>query len=136
MWTRGQGKIAKERLLTSMHLALDNAELADLAIDKLRRWRDWSSLERIVNSFGRSTDKNRFVRRAICRYVLYCTHAEPNELSPARLAVAKKYFDELRKKDPKTVEQVQRRFSELRELESADAANRSDQSTMRGNAKN
>jgi hypothetical protein len=42
LWKNGNGKITHDRLLQSMRLFLDRPELADLAIEDLRRWQDWN----------------------------------------------------------------------------------------------
>jgi len=105
MWAKGNGKIKKERLIRSMRLVLDCPVNAPDAIENLARWKDWGSQERIVGMYDLTGSRRRY-NIAIIEYLLASTHANPAG-SPEQAAV-KKYLEQLRTKDPKTVGEVER----------------------------
>ena len=63
------GVISRDRLLKSVRLLLDNAEIADQIIPDLARWEDWSVLERLVEMF-KVSEPNAWIRQPVVSYVL------------------------------------------------------------------
>jgi hypothetical protein len=136
MWQYAGGKISNERLQQSMRLLLDQPELADLVIADLARWKDWSVQERLMSLYGKGDYNIPSVKRPIIRYMLASTDtkgeaagsttppgtasgaqstggAASGNVSDANLEAAargKKYLEELRKKDPRTVREAERFF--------------------------
>jgi hypothetical protein len=137
MWQYAGGKIPNERLMQSMRILLERPELADLVIADLARWNDWSVQERLMEIYGKGDYNIPSIKRAIIRYMLASTQAKPAAVSsPAATGTAsgaqstvspstvnpprdvsldfaergKKYLEQLRKRDPKTVKEAERFF--------------------------
>jgi len=89
------GPIPRERLVQSMRLVLDHPRLADQAIMDLARWKDWSVMDRLVQLFTSSDpETTTWVRIPVINYLRACP-----------LPKAKEYIEQLRKIDPKAVQQ-------------------------------
>jgi len=71
---------------------LPHADLADQAIEDLRRWGWWDLTADVLAQFGKPTHAAPFVRRCIVRYAISCPKPE-----------AKAFLDAARKTDPKLV---------------------------------
>ena len=92
--------IPKERLLQSVRLLLDNADIADQVIPDLARWEDWSVMEQLVEMF-KTSDKNSWVRQPVISYLIAATD-QPEEISGrAEAALA-----ELEQLDPEAVKRA------------------------------
>jgi hypothetical protein len=81
--------VPRERLVKSLRLNLDHPKVADLVVMDLARWKDWESMERLVEMFKKSTDETIFIREPVINYLRICPRSE-----------AKKHLDELAKMDP------------------------------------
>lgn len=92
--------LPKARLLESMRLLLDNADIADQVIPDLARWDDWSILDRLVTMFKESTD-DAWVRQPVISYLLAASEqpAEVGQRGNAALA-------ELEQLDPQAVKRA------------------------------
>ena len=88
--------VTKPQVIAAIEPLLDQADIADLPIEDLRRWRDWSLTEHILKLPGRASHDVPIIRRSILRYALPC----PDE-------AAKKFVAECRKADPKWVAEVE-----------------------------
>ncbi|QDU81504.1 hypothetical protein Pla110_32460 [Polystyrenella longa] len=114
MWNYGDERISKERLRQSMRILLERKELVDLVIGDLARWQDWSILDRLHEMYGAEGYEIGAIKRAIIRYYLSAIQAgskdDADEDAQNVAAEAKNYLDDIREKDPKTVEQAERFF--------------------------
>ncbi len=135
MWQYAGGKISNERLQQSMRILLDQPELADLVIADLARWKDWSVQERLMSLYGKGDYNIPSIKRSIIRYMLASTDVKgegaatpagtasgaqstggaasgnvPTKASLESAARGKKYLEELRKRDPRTVREAERFF--------------------------
>jgi hypothetical protein len=138
MWQYAGGKISNERLQQSMRILLDQPELADLVIADLARWKDWSVQERLMSLYGKGDYNIPSIKRSIIRYMLASTDTKgdagpttgatagtasgaqstggaasgnvPTEASLDSAVRGKKYLEELRKRDPRTVKEAERFF--------------------------
>jgi hypothetical protein len=78
-----------------MRLVLDHPRLADQAIMDLARWKDWTVMDRLVKLFtSADPETTTWVRIPVINYLRACP-----------LPKAKEYIEELRKIDPKAVQQ-------------------------------
>jgi hypothetical protein len=107
MWEFTSGRISNERLQQSMRLLLDQPELTDLAITDLSRWKDWSIQDRLMSLYGKGDYNRRSIKHSIICYMAASADSKADAESAAR---GKKYLEELRKKDPRTVREAQRFF--------------------------
>jgi len=89
---------------------LEQKDIADLAIEDLRKWSSWSETDRIIGLYGRESHNVPIIRRAIVRFALSC----PPDKSPKAAA----FVAARKKEDPKWVEEVE----ELLRLENAPPA--------------
>lgn len=71
-------------------------DLADQAIEDLRRWGYWDLTNDVLSQFGKPTHSAPIVRRAIVRYALTCPKDE-----------AKTFLSSLRQSEPKLVRDVE-----------------------------
>jgi hypothetical protein len=115
LWRNGNGKLSHDRLIQSMRLVLDRADLVDIAIADLYRWHDWQSLDRIIGLYGQGPFNTPSIKRAIIRYLRSCAESKPKFVRPEQAAAAKKVLAEIGQKDPKHVAEVARNWDALRE---------------------
>jgi hypothetical protein len=66
----------RERILQSLALALPEGDLADLAVEDLRRWQTWDLTKEVLALYGRKSHDAPIMRRAIIRYALCCPTSE------------------------------------------------------------
>jgi hypothetical protein len=67
-----QPKESRPQVLRAMRTLLEQGELADLAIEDLRRWQMWDLTAEVLKVYGRKGYDAPLVRRAIIRYALCC----------------------------------------------------------------
>jgi hypothetical protein len=84
--------ISKDDLVEAVQQMLDHPDIADLAIEDMRRWKVWDQTKRILGLKDRAAYDLPVMRRSILRFMLS---------SP--LGEAKKYVEEVRKQDEELV---------------------------------
>jgi hypothetical protein len=97
-WEQRTNVVDKKELLAGIHLLLEQNDIADLAIEDLRKWKQCDQMDRILalNELP-SHNSIPIVRRAILRFAMSCPEN----------AKAAKFVDEMRKKDPDYVKDVE-----------------------------
>lgn len=115
MWTYEPDRLPKERLQQSMQILLDRPELADLVITDLARWKDWSVQDRLMGMYEDDNFSIPAIRRAIVRYLYYCSQDQGPVASDGTTSARPEYAikaDEnlklLEAKDPRTVSDAKR----------------------------
>lgn len=98
-WEFRPDVIGKDQVASTVSGLLDQPDLADLAIEDLRKWNHWKAAPNILNLFGKPGYEVPFVRKAILRYMLRCP---ASEFSGAPTFVA-----EQKKKNPQWVDEVE-----------------------------
>ena len=78
---------------------LDQKDIADLAIEDLRKWGCWDVADQVLGLYGRESHNVPIIRRAILRYALTC----PPAASPKAAA----FVAERRKDSAKLLDEVQ-----------------------------
>lgn len=76
---------------------LEQKDIADMAVEELRKWNAWEYADRILALHGRSGFDSRIIKRAILRYALCCP---PSNQAAAAFVAARK------KEDAQWVEEV------------------------------
>jgi hypothetical protein len=71
--------IDHQTLVEAMKLGLDQADIADLVIEDLRKWECWDLTSRILPLYGKPSHQIAIVRRAIMRYASECPRQEAVE---------------------------------------------------------
>ena len=103
-------RIPKQRIVESVRLMLDRPKLADVVITDLARWKDWGSIDRMVQLFEDAEDEEiRFIRIAVVNYLRACP-----------LPIAKTRLEELQEIDPKSVRRAIQAFPFLAAASDAD----------------
>ncbi len=69
---------------------LDQKDIADMAVEELRKWGEWRFSDRIFALFSRPGFQERIIRRAILRYALSCP---PGDARAAEFIAARKKED-------------------------------------------
>lgn len=89
-------KESKDAILACLRELIANSDLADLAIDDLRRWAWWDLTPEVLAAYTKPTHAAPVVRRGIVRYALQC----PDEKAKAFVAA-------VRAKEPELVKKVE-----------------------------
>ncbi len=95
-WDNRPDLIAKKDLVAGACLLLDQGDIADLAIEDLRKWGSWDVSDRVLGLYGKKSHDVPVVRRSILRYALSCPKSQ-----------ASAFVEEQRKKDPEMVKDVE-----------------------------
>jgi hypothetical protein len=103
-WESRPDVLDKKDLVEGISLLLEQSDIADLAIEDLRKWNRWEACDKILNLKNKKSHDVPIIRRAILRYALNC---------PSRSALD--YVNECRKRDPEMVKDTE----ELLKLEVA-----------------
>jgi hypothetical protein len=96
-WDSRPDVIKKKDLVDGVVQLLDQSDIADLAIEDLRKWSRWEVSDKILGLADKKSHDVPIIRRAILRYALSC----PNDKSAAA------FVDKWRKQDPDTVKDVE-----------------------------
>jgi len=108
LWEYRPDLVDKKRLAAGVAQLLDQSDIADLAVEDLRKWGVWNLADRVLELQKSEAYKTPIVRRAVLRFALSC---------PANKAAAA-YVEEQRQKDPTAVRDAE----ELLKLEQSAAA--------------
>jgi hypothetical protein len=90
-------KESKPEILKAMKALLDQGELADVAVEDLRRWAIWDLTSDVLALYGKKGHESPLMKNAIIRYALCCT---PTKESQAFVAAR-------RAAEPDTVKDVE-----------------------------
>src|SRR3989440_2666521 len=99
LWEFRPDVVARKEIEQGVAKMVDQKDVADLAIEDLRKWGCWALTDRVLDLFGRESHDVPIVRRAILRFALTC----PAEKNPR----AAEFVAKMRAKDPKWVEDVE-----------------------------
>lgn len=105
LWETHVGHVPESDLLGAMEQFLAQGDIADLAIEDLRKWKQWKFTKAILDLAKRESHVSSIVQRAVLRYML----SVPND------ADAKAYVENVRKTHPDKIEDAQ----EILKLEKA-----------------
>ena len=87
--------LSTDDIIPAVRKILDNSEHADIVIEDLARWGDWSVMEKLVERFKSVNEEDTWQRVPILSYLLECPKPE-----------AKEYIKELKKIDPQSFERA------------------------------
>lgn len=98
VWRYGDGRISRPRLRESMRLLLDDPRLADLAINDLARWEDWSLHDRLLAMMHNPEFDEIWFKRPIIRYMVSSMLVPPEVQAhdPEGFRKAESFIRELR----------------------------------------
>jgi hypothetical protein len=92
LWDQRPDLVPKAELIQDVKLLLDQPDMADFAVEDLRKWERWEMTDCVLDLFNKETHNVPVVRRAILRFALR---------SPAPRA--KTFVDEQRRRDAEWV---------------------------------
>jgi hypothetical protein len=75
-WHTAQPRESRDDLLRCFAVVLTQADLADLAVEELRKWRMYDMTRDILGLYGRKGYEAPLMQRAIIRYALTCDDAD------------------------------------------------------------
>lgn len=85
----GHPKTHRQQILAGMKAVIARGDMADMAVEDLRRWGWWDLSETVVSKYGKPTHAAPLVKNAILRYAISCRDQPCRELlREARLADA------------------------------------------------
>jgi hypothetical protein len=87
---------SRRPVLRGLGIALAQGDIADVAVEDLRRWKLWDLTSDVLAQFDKESHAAPIVRRAIVRYAVSCPRKE-----------AIRFLDALRKQDPEMVKDVE-----------------------------
>ncbi|GIW80964.1 MAG: hypothetical protein KatS3mg105_2771 [Gemmatales bacterium] len=86
----------KKQVLAALQLVLQQGDIADLAIEDLRRWKLWDLTDQVLSKYGKKSHDVPVVQRSIIRYALSCPLPE-----------AKHFVAEVRRRNPDLVRDLE-----------------------------
>ena len=86
----------RRELLQSLAVLLEQGDIADLAIEDLRKWKLWDLTAEVLAQYGKRSHAAPVMRRAIVRYALTCPLPE-----------AQRFLAERKKAEPDLVKDVE-----------------------------
>jgi hypothetical protein len=87
---------SKREVMKGLTIAVEQGDVADLAIEDLRRWEIWDLTPSVLAQFGKKSHEAPIVKRCIVRYGLSCPRPE-----------AREFIARLRKQDAELVQEVE-----------------------------
>jgi hypothetical protein len=89
-------KEQRDSIMRGMERILARNDLADIAVNDLRRWQEWDLSATVLGLYGKKGYTSPIMRRAILSYAISCKSAE-----------GKRLVDDARKADPEFVTDVE-----------------------------
>src|SRR5262249_40538045 len=74
LWDTRPDLVDKKELVEGVGLLLPQSDIADFAIEDLRRWGRWEVLDKVLALFESKSHDLPAVRRSILRFALSCQH--------------------------------------------------------------
>jgi hypothetical protein len=96
-WDSRPDVVDKKAMVDAVCLLVKQGDIADLAIEDLRKWGRWETTDLVLDLYGKKSHDVPIVRRAILRFALSC----PNQPK------AKQLLEDLRKRDPEMVKDAE-----------------------------
>jgi hypothetical protein len=88
-------KDTHERVMQGLATVLRQGDIADIAVEDLRKWEAWDLTDDVLALYGKKGFDAPLMQRSLVRYALTCPRPE-----------AKKFAEELRRKDPELYRDV------------------------------
>jgi hypothetical protein len=97
-WEFRNDLVSKEKCVEGMALLLTQGDIADLAVDDLRRWKRWEMTEKVLKLFELESHNVPIVKRSLVRYAL----SSPKDNKPAQ-----EFLKKMRDADAEWVAQIE-----------------------------
>lgn len=99
LWETHIGHVSKDELMGMMANFVAQGDIADMAIDDLRKWKIWQFTDKIIEQSKRDTHVSALVQRSVLRYCLSCPQKE--------FPKAAEYVEAVRKTAPEKIKDAQ-----------------------------
>ena len=96
LWDQRPAVVEKPNLAAGAALALDHVDIADFAIEDLRKWQRWECCDRILGLFGKGDYDTSVMARSILRYALQCPNPRAAE-----------FIRQQRRRDSRLIEEIE-----------------------------
>ncbi|MCS7016015.1 MAG: hypothetical protein NZM42_07865 [Gemmatales bacterium] len=103
LWDNSAPGVSRETLLACVVPLLSQGDIADLAIEDLRKWKRWEFAETVLALYHRPSHSVPIIQRAILRYALTCSEQAQGKAAQ----LARTFLEQRRKEDPKRVRDVE-----------------------------
>jgi hypothetical protein len=113
VWDYARDRVPTETLQAAMRRYLDRPRLAASVLPDLARWKDWSVLERLIQSYGQAPFDADLAKQDIVKFALVCERDGLKQNPDAPPATARKARQFLNGLDPDFVRGVERSLGGL-----------------------
>lgn len=96
-WGERPDLVDKKEIVAGVCLLLPQGDIADLAIEDLRKWGRWEVADAVLSLYGKKSHDVPIIRRAILRYALCCQD----------LPAAKSFVEKMRTEDAELVKDAE-----------------------------
>jgi hypothetical protein len=97
-WDSQPDRVNRKDLLAAVGLLLEQSDIADLAIEDLRRWKQWQLADQILSLYGKESHNIPIIHRAILRFALSC---------PSENKKVAAFVQDQRRRDPDKVRDIE-----------------------------
>ncbi len=97
-WEYRHDVVPQKELLQAMKLFINQSDVSDLAIEDLRKWKQWQFTDDIVALYDKESHNIPLIKRAILRFVLSNPKADKS---------ATEFIQKIKKADPERVQNIQ-----------------------------
>jgi hypothetical protein len=91
--------VSGEKVLAAMKSLCEQDDIADIAIEDLRKWHQWGETGYVLGLAGKETHSDPLVKRAILRYAIHAAHTGSKESA--------EYVEAVRKTKPQMVKDAE-----------------------------
>ena len=84
----------RPEIARALDLVVRDAELADLGVEDLRRWKEWGLTKTVLEQFDRHSHQAPIIRRSIIRYALSCPSPEARRLVARARQLDREYVED------------------------------------------
>lgn len=112
LWQYASDEVEPEKIRSAMRMLLERPELADLVINDLTRWKDWSIGERLLKLYGKGEFDVPTINRAIAGFFLVTIQSKDDKAGPTaeQVKLAEQFLAKLEKEDPRTLQHAKRLY--------------------------
>lgn len=97
MWEQRPDLISDKEMVESLMLVANTPDMADFAIDDLRRWNRWEAVPRILKLYGQPGHDTTLIRRSIIRFALHADAQGNAEAASFLASLDRSIVDPVRK---------------------------------------
>jgi hypothetical protein len=87
---------AKKEVLNGLAGVLKVTDMADFAIEDLRKWKRWEYADQVIGLFGQKEFNAPIIRKSVLRYALQCPKDEAKSFVKTQEARDKEWVDDTR----------------------------------------